>query len=443
MAMVSGAGLLADQVHDATTAAEDVIRAYSRALRERRPVLLMISSALSRLATSADLNLPDIPMAPAKAQPSEQAILDACALLATAERPAILAGLGAVNADAGDDLIALGADLDAVLATSLRANGLFADHPFYVGISGGFATPLAVELLAQADVVLVCGASMNDWTTRAGSMFPNARIIQIDDQPSAFGKHHKVDVAIHADVAVSVQAITRQLRATTAPKTGHCTEALAAKLKGSLALPTGDLERADGKIDPRTLTRLIDEMIPRKRNVVTDGGGFLNHSVKLRPSDARGFVIPIIYMALGTGLPAAIGTSIARPDRITLAAVGDAGALMALADLETMARVGGPILLVIYNDSAHGGEVEYYRPKYPELDLLEFEDFDFAAVARAAGMDAMTVREPSDLEKLRDWVKNPGGPMVVDAKIGALPPSDELFSGDSAWSLRLLHSQGF
>ena len=92
-----------------------------------------------------------------------------------AQRPAIIAGRGAVLADAGAELERLGETIGAVLATSAPANGLFAGLPYALGISGGFASPFAAKLLPQADVVLVVGASVNHWTTKHGAMIGPGR----------------------------------------------------------------------------------------------------------------------------------------------------------------------------------------------------------------------------------------------------------------------------
>ena len=95
-------------------------------------------------------------------------------LLARAERPAIIGGRGAVLSGAGPALRRLGELSGAVLATSAVANGLFAGDPFAVGISGGFATPLGQRLLAEADVIVAFGASLNVWTTRHGALVADA-----------------------------------------------------------------------------------------------------------------------------------------------------------------------------------------------------------------------------------------------------------------------------
>jgi thiamine pyrophosphate-dependent acetolactate synthase large subunit-like protein len=99
----------------------------------------------------------------------------AAAALKRAHRPVIIAGRGAVLADAAAELEKLAEMTGALLATSAPANGLFAGLPYALGISGGFATPLASRLLPQADVVLAVGASLNHWTTKHGELIGRAR----------------------------------------------------------------------------------------------------------------------------------------------------------------------------------------------------------------------------------------------------------------------------
>ena len=95
----------------------------------------------------------------------------------------------------------MGELIGAVLATSAPANGLFAGLPYALGISGGFASPFACsELLPQADVVLVVGASVNHWTTKHGELIaPSAKLVQIDIEPRAIGLNRPADLAIIGD----------------------------------------------------------------------------------------------------------------------------------------------------------------------------------------------------------------------------------------------------
>src|SRR5207244_3964187 len=127
---------------------------------------------------------------PAPAPEGIAAVVD---LLEQSQRPVILAGRGAALAGAAPALQALGERLGAVLATSGGAHGLFTGVPTSVGIAGGFSSPLAFELLGQADLVLAFCASLNHWTTHKGTLFADdTRIVQIDLDGEALGALHAV-----------------------------------------------------------------------------------------------------------------------------------------------------------------------------------------------------------------------------------------------------------
>src|SRR5262249_50438739 len=120
-------------------------------------------------------------------------------LLATAERPVFIAGRGATRAPvvARAQLSALAEQCGALLAVSAAAKGLFAGDPWYLDVSGGFATPLAAELIARADVVVAWGSTLNMWTTRHGRLIsPGTVVAQVDLAPGALGVHRAVDLAI-------------------------------------------------------------------------------------------------------------------------------------------------------------------------------------------------------------------------------------------------------
>ncbi|MEN3284741.1 MAG: hypothetical protein V7607_5881 [Solirubrobacteraceae bacterium] len=171
-------------------------------------------------------------------------------------------------------------------------------------------------------------------------------------------------------------------------------------------------------LDPRTLTIALDDLLPTERTVVVDSGHFMGWpSMYLRVPDAAGFVFAQAFQCVGLGLANAIGAAVARPDRLTVATLGDGGTLLALPEFETLGRLALPILVVIYNDAAYGAEVHHFRPMGQAVDLAQFPDTDFAALARAAGCEAITARSIADLEFLRAWLEQRDGPMVVDAKV--------------------------
>jgi thiamine pyrophosphate-dependent acetolactate synthase large subunit-like protein len=75
------------------------------------------------------------------------------------------------------------------------------------------------------------------------------------------------------------------------------------------------------------------------------------------------------------------------------------------------------MLVVIYNDAAYGAEVHHFRPHGHPVELVQFPDTDFAALASAAGARAVTVRTPDDLAPVEEWLESRDGPLIVDAKI--------------------------
>src|SRR6185437_15816074 len=133
-------------------------------------------------------------------------------LIRRAERPVFIAGRGAWHAEA--DVATVAAAAGALLATSAVAKGLFRGDPFTLGISGGFASPLAAELIADADLLVSWGCALNMWTTRHGSLVgEHTTVVQIDDDPDALGAHRPIGLGICADVGAAARSLRAALGA--------------------------------------------------------------------------------------------------------------------------------------------------------------------------------------------------------------------------------------
>ncbi len=399
--LVEAVGARAVRIGQPETAVADTARAYRLAEAERRPVVLMLPLDVQAGRCDPPSESPP-PISMAIPTPAPEAIAAAVAALAGAQRPLIVAGRG------------------AVLATSAVANGLFAGNPRALGISGGFASPLAAELIGAADVVLGVGVAFNMWTTRHGQLLgAEATIVQIDREAEAIGRHQRADIAVVGDAAASARAILDELtRRAIAPAPWRTPE-LAARIQAGAWVwqPFADASTAE-RIDPRTLSCRLDALLPAARTVVTDSGHFMGYpAMYLRVPDARGFVFTQAFQAVGLGLATAIGAAIAQPERLTVAALGDGGALMGLAELETAARLGLHMLIVVYNDAAYGAEVHHFGPGGAALDQVRFPDTDFAALGRAVGLAGVTVRQVADLDAVVAWLAHGTGGLVLDAKV--------------------------
>src|SRR4051794_31318720 len=411
-ALATTVGAAAERVHSGASAAEDTVRAFRRAHVERRPVLLSMPLDVQTQPATPHEPVPATPpLAPA---PSPAAVAQIAELIAASRRPVIIAGRGAVLAGAREPLEALGDAIGAVLATSAMGHGLFAGSPWAVGISGGFAAPLAARLISSSDLILAFGAALTRWTTKAGSLIaPGARVVHVDLEADA--AHHPVDVAVIGDAAAAARALLDAGVRNAGVRDAALAVAIAA---GSWRDEPYDDVGGDGHMDPRTLSVALDDLLQDERTVAVDSGHFMGFPpMYLRVPDPAGFVFTQAFQSIGLGLASGIGAAIARPDRLTVACLGDGGALMSLPELETLARLRLPMLVIIYNDAAYGAEVHHFRPHGHPVELVQFPDTDFAALASAAGARGVTVRGPDDLVAVEDWLESADGPLIVDAKI--------------------------
>lgn len=421
-AMVAAVGAIPERVYGPASAVADTVRAYRRAVAERRTVVLMLPLDVAAEQcpartdeVSADWRPPD---PPAPAPDVVEAMAEA---LAGCQRPVVVAGRGAVCDGAREQLERLANQTGALLVTSARANGLFAGNPWSLGISGGFASPLAAELVGSADLLLGFGVSFTHWTTRRGRLVdPSATVVQVDLDAAAIGAHRTVDIGVVGGVGQTVRALSAELRRRGHRPAGWRTPELAERIASRpwREEPYQDASTAT-RIDPRTLSIGLENVLPAERTVAVDSGHFMGFpAMYLSVPDEVGFVFTQAFQSIGLGLASAIGAAIARPDRLTVAALGDGGALMGLSELETACRLSLHMLVVVYNDAAYGAEVHHFGPMGEPVDLVRFPDTDFAALARGLGAQGVTVRRPGDLDAVAEWLEDGrSGPMVVDAKV--------------------------
>ncbi|TDD30215.1 thiamine pyrophosphate-binding protein [Actinomadura sp. KC06] len=447
-AIAAAVGAVPERVHSPRTALADVTRACRTAVAERRTVLLGLPLDIQAAEHPAPAPRP----APSGRRPSQvpplpvppaAAIARLADVLQAARRPVFIAGRGARLSGAAEPLADLAARCGALTATSAVARGLFAGDPFGLDVSGGFATPAAAELIAGADLIVGWGCALNMWTTRHGALVArDATVVQVDVDARALGAHRPVDLGLIGDAAETAQAVDAELDARGHSASGYRTPGVAERLAREgrwQDVPyeehPPDEDGADGpRIDPRTLTIALDRMLPRERTVAVDSGNFMGYpAMFLDVPDADGLVFTQAFQSVGLGLATAIGAALARPDRLTVAALGDGGALMAVAELETAVRLGLGLLVVVYDDEAYGAELHHFAPGGHPLDTVTFPPADLAAIGRGFGCAAATVRRPADLAAVETWLAGPRDrPMVVDAKITRGRPAwwlEEAFRG--------------
>jgi thiamine pyrophosphate-dependent acetolactate synthase large subunit-like protein len=452
--LAAAVGAVAMRLYSPASALADAQRAYATALGRRTVVLalpLNVQAAQYQPAPGEPGSVPALrrvfPPAPAA-----EAVTALAGLLRGARRPVFIAGRGARGR--GADLERLADACGALLATSAVAKGLFRGSPWNLDVSGGFASPLAAELISDADVIVGWGCSLNMWTTRHGKLIPpEATLAQVDDDVTAIGVHRPVHFGVLGDVTETARAVAAALGAEgrqgdrdgkTQPVRDEKTPDTAGYRSAELRERIADQVRwrdvaykdeGDGeRIDPRTLSIALDDLLPAERTVAVDSGNFMGYpSMYLSVPDEAGFCFTQAFQSIGLGLATAIGAAIARPDRLAVAALGDGGALMGVSELETIVRLGLPMVVVVYDDEAYGAEVHHFGPDGDPLEVVRFPPTDIAAIGRGFGFEGVTVREAADLAPVRGWLDGPRGrPLLIDAKVTSAHGSwwlEEAFRG--------------
>ncbi len=436
-ALARAVGIVPARIQSPETAVADAVGACMTAIRERRTVLLNLPLDIqaAQYTGPAEAEVPIPGYEPEPGEPSEQAVLELAAALKAARRPVFIAGRGARLSGAREPLRSLAQRCGALLATSAAARGLFLDDPFDLDVSGGFATPVAAELIRGADLLVGWGCALNMWTLRHGSLVGEGAVVaQVDSDPSSLGAHRSIDLGVHGDVSLTARAALAILGDEN--NGGYRSPELAERLKHERRW--GDVpylaDQEPSRIDPRSLSIALNELIPSERTVAVDSGNFMGYpAMYLDVPDVDGMVFTQAFQSVGLGLATAIGAAVARPDRLTVAALGDGGALMGIAELETAVRLSLNLLIVVYNDAAYGAEVHHFGPHGHPLDTVRFPDTDLAAIGRGFGCEAVTVRAAEDLAAVTAWLDGPRDrPMLVDAKVTTGSPSwwlEEAFRG--------------
>ena len=419
--MVRAVGAVPERLHTVGSAREDTLRAVTRALRDRQTVVL--SMPLDVQHAPLPTNQPPIALAPApgRMHPDPRDVVRLADALSQAKRPLILGGRGAVIADAEAALVALADSVGALLATSVCGHGLFAGNPWSVGISGGFSSPIADELISESDFVLAFGASLTQWTTKKGKLIaPGAVVAQVDTEVPKLGYQMPVQIAVHADAKATAEAVLEELARRSVPSAGRRSNAIRERIRSgdNHHYPWPD-ESSKSFIDPRTLSKAVDAILPADRVVASDSGHFCGWVPRyLRVPNARSSCLSHSFQSVGLGLPSVIGLALANPGKLAVLGTGDGGFLMSIADLETAIRLGLRLCILVYNDASYAAEVHYFRRQGLSVDIVQFPDTDFAAIARGHGARGITVRTRADLDPVKAWVaEGAPGVLVIDGKI--------------------------
>ncbi|NDV99633.1 thiamine pyrophosphate-binding protein [Salipiger sp. PrR002] len=412
----TGAGF--EQMRSPELAVRDVARAFYRAQVERRPIVLNMP---------ADFMWQDAPYAPCVLDvfetrsfvPEGDALDEAIGMIASARRPVILAGAGACTAR--DQIIALADRLEAPLATTLKAKGLFRGHPHDMDIFGTLSTPAAYEVIGKSDCIVSFGAGLHDFTTDKGALLNGKRLVQIDSDSRAIGRNVHPDAGLIADAGLTADNIVHWLNEAEIPASGFTRELEPGSLRRHP--PARSTEMPEGYVNYVGALDRLEQALPQDRILVTDGGRFMTEVwCRVSAPDPRSFVVTANFGAIGLGLQEAIGASVAAPERPVVLFSGDGGFMMGgLGEFNTAVRLRQDLIVILCNDSAYGAEHIQFIDRKMDPGLTQFDWPCFAEVATSLGGKGLLVQSEDDLQTAIDAIETRDRPLLIELR---LDPND-------------------
>jgi thiamine pyrophosphate-dependent acetolactate synthase large subunit-like protein len=403
----TGAGF--QRVRSAETAGQDIDAALARTTRERRPIVL-----------SAPLNVQvsEVEYRPAEGAEPGAAVIDAgeldaaVGIIASANRPVVVAGRGAVRAGARSALLGLAGRIGAPVATTLGAKDLFRGERADVGICGSVASPLGGDVLARADCLVFFGASLNYDTTAKGAYTDEKRVVQVDDDSAAIGAKTRVTAGVVGDARLVAEQMVDWLDAAGSASPPWWD---ARPTDG----PSESTRREDGVLDGPGFTAHLDRLLPSRRTVVCDVGGFMVAPMTLLSvPEPDAMVLATAFGSIGLGLSTGIGAAFARPEQPVVVAAGDGGTMESMIELWTATRYRLDVILVIYNNRSYAAEIRVAEHAGLDPDLASSDWPDFVPLAEALGATGVAVRGIADLDRLALAIASDARPLVVDVQLG-------------------------
>ncbi|WP_121616500.1 sulfoacetaldehyde acetyltransferase [Virgibacillus halodenitrificans] len=344
-------------------------------------------------------------------------------LLKNAEKPVIISGRGAVDADGVDAVAKIAEHLTAPVAVSYMHNDAFpADHPLAVGPIGYMGAKSAMYTLQEADVVLAIGTRLSVFGTLPCydiDYFPkNAKIIQVDINPRNIARTHPIEVGIIGDAKATAENLYKELFKAMPNGVSNqaCLEKVS-KRKQEWDEELVELAMEDGNpINPRRALLELSKALPEGTIISSDIGNVSSTAnAYLKFNQTRRHIAALTFGNTGFAYPAALGAQLAEPDTPVAAIIGDGAWGMSLHEVSTAVEQNIPVIACVFNNKSWAAEkknqVDYYDNRFIGSDI---EAPDFAEVAKSMGALGYTIEKPEDIGPVVKEVLEQKKPAVLN-----------------------------
>jgi pyruvate dehydrogenase (quinone) len=411
--------------------------AIRTAIGKRGVAVVVIPGDIALTDYSAKISAPaSLALQQPSIVPAAEQINSLVSLLEESRKVTLLCGRGCAGAH--DELVAFAARLKAPIVHALGGKEHVEwDNPFDVGMTGLIGFSSGYKAMLDCDTLVMLGT---DFPYR--QFYPtDAKIIQIDIRPENLGRRAPLDLAIVGDVKSTLAAVLPKLEERTDQK--HLDRSLKAYEKARKGLDDLATGEKGGKIHPQYVARLLSEHAADDAVFTFDVGTPTVWAARyLRMNGRRRLIGSLVHGSMANALPQAIGAQSAYRDRQVISMSGDGGFAMLMGDFLTLVQQDLPVKVIVFNNSSLGFvAMEMKASGFLETGT-DLKNPDFAAVARAAGVYAVRVEDPSELERaIQDVLRYPGPALldvVTNSQELSLPPKIEAaqVKGFGIWAAR-------
>jgi acetolactate synthase I/II/III large subunit len=388
----------------------DVASVMSEAIRQAlggRPGPVLLSLAEDLLDQPAPTDARVDAGRPGLARPADSDLRAVIELLASAERPVILAGGGILRARTSTELLRFAELLQVpVVAAWRRGDVISNEHPLYLGMAGFGAAASVRERLANADAMLVIGCRLSEPTSYDDTIpAETTRWAHVDMEPARADGLRPADLTVAADARAFLRAANERLLGKAVldaelVRRRHSNNVTDRAAWEAATIVDADADAWTGPgVHPGNVIATLRRVLPDDAILTTDAGNFAGWAGRGFRFRKPGTFLGPTSGAMGYGIPAAIAASLVHRDRPVVAVVGDGGMAMTMAELETAVREQARIIVLVFDNERFGTIRMWQEARGTgEGVATELGPVDFAAIGRALGARGVRVERDADLE---------------------------------------------
>ncbi len=405
---------------------EIIRKAFRTAMLEKPgPTHVELPENLAAMTVEDEL----APLTPGRAyfpEPTDEAIAHAAELIATCERPLVLAGNGVLRRHAAPALRAFARGLHVPVAATFMGKGSIDDRSHLSLMAVGLqARDHVLSGFDRADLVVCVGYDLVEYGPAAWNPGGRKRIVHVDTQPAEVDADYRPEIELIGDIEGTLERLLaavqpRGISGRSASQRHATRETLVhADLRNALLadLEAGAANDAYPIAPQRAIADLRSALAPEDI-VVSDVGAHKIWVARLYQAyEPNTVIISNGFAAMGISLPGAIAAKLVHPERKVVALCGDGGFLMNSQELETAKRIGTAVTVVVWRDDGYGLIDWKQRNEFGRPFGVGFGNPDLVAYARSFGIAGF---RPPSAEELLPTLRRAlvvDGPSLVEVPI--------------------------